>query len=211
MGLSKTKIDWPGLDYLWNPVVGCERGCPYCWVKNRVWPRIRRLYCNNDFDTVTELPEQLDRISEAKKPSTFFVGPYTDIEYCSRQWMEVILDRIDRYPQHTFLFLTKEPLSYQGFEWPDNTRQGITITGAEDLERQRYKILYSMDLPRPFFSIEPLLGSIRIQIPFKVDPVIVGAQTGKGAVAPQKDWIKSITDHCQPEKIYWKKNIKPYL
>jgi protein gp37 len=109
------------------------------------------------------------------------------------------------------MFLTKEPLSYQGFEWPDNTRQGITITGAEDLERQRYKILYSMDLPRTFFSIEPLLGSIRIQIPFKVDPVIVGAQTGKGAVPPHKDWIKSVTDHCIPERIYWKKNIRKFL
>ena len=211
MSLRKTKIDWPNLDYLWNPIVGCTRGCEYCVVRNRVWPRVRHLYGNNDFNVVTELPEQLDRLKTVKKPSTFFVGFYTDIEYCSMKYMNHILYTLAQYPQHTFLFLTKEPLSYQGFEWPDNTRQGITITGAEDLERQRYKILYAMDLPRPFFSIEPLLGSIRIQIPFKVDLVIVGAQTGKGAVAPHKDWIKSITDHCMPERVYWKRNIKSYL
>jgi protein gp37 len=169
------------------------------------------LYGNNDFCTVTELPEQLDRPDEAKKPSTFFVGPYTDIEYCSIQYMNRILDRIDCYQQHTFMFLTKEPLSYQGFDWPSNTMQGVTMTGAETRTEQLRKITLAKELPRPFLSIEPLLGKILWRIPDKIKLVIVGAMTGKDSTLPKSEWIESVIDECQKHWLYFKKNIKPFM
>jgi DNA repair photolyase len=98
---SKTAIDWPNLDYTLHPQVGCRRNCSYCVIRNRVWPRVRQFYGNNDFNVVTELPEQLDRLHTVKKPSTFFVGFYTDIEYCSVKYMNHILDTLEKYPQRT--------------------------------------------------------------------------------------------------------------
>lgn len=209
----KTNIDWPDLDYTLHPQVGCTRNCLFCVVRNRVWPRVRHLYGNNNFNVVTELPEQLDRLKTVSKPSTFFVGFYTDIEYCSVKYMCHILDVLETYPQHTFLFLTKEPLAYQGFDWPDNTRQGITITGSEATERQYFKINYPVvgQLPHPFFSVEPLLGEIQFRVPDRVERVIVGAQTGRDSVEPKPEWIESVVKNCRPEQVYWKKNIKPFL
>jgi len=31
--MNRTKIDWPGLGYTWNPVIGCKRNCSYCYAK----------------------------------------------------------------------------------------------------------------------------------------------------------------------------------
>lgn len=210
--MNKTSIDWPNLDYTWSPVVGCWRGCAYCWVRLRVWPRIRHLYGNNDFGIVTNLPDQDTKFDKIKKPSTIFVGPYTDICYWDDRQINHVLDLIDCYPQHTFMFLTKDPHVYTRFDWPKNTMQGITITGIEDRTEQTRRFMIAEECPRPFLSIEPLLGPIHNRVTPSVEIVIVGAMTGKDFIAPDRRWIDSVRFHCGSNiKIYFKKNIGKYL
>jgi protein gp37 len=190
--MQRTNIDWPNLDYTWNPVVGCLRG-------------------SGDFSKIELLASQLDKPVTIKKPSTFFVGFYTDIEYWPMTFIEIVLDRIKTWPQHTFMFLSKRSKSYLGFKWPSNTLQGLTMTGQEtaDIQQRRIELLEKM--PRPYLSMEPLIDTLDVDIPANFERVIVGAMTGKGAVSPPPLAIDSIRSRCRPEVVYWKKNIKPFL
>jgi protein gp37 len=208
--MNRTKIDWPGLDYTWNPQVGCSRGCPYCVVRQRVWPRIRHLYGNNDYDKVTFLPDQLFKPKEIKKPSKFFVDFYSDIEYSTRDNLQKTIDVCLKCERHTFMFLSKNTTSYYGFDWPANVMCGLTITGCQPGKDFTDVVLHKTK-HRPFLSIEPLLGIIPKTDYSCFELVIVGAMTGKNAIVPQQDWIQSIKDNIPEEKIYWKKNIRGYL
>jgi protein gp37 len=102
------------------------------------------------------------------------------------------------------MFLTKNSYSYAGFGWPANTMQGVTIT-------QCFNRISTIDLPRPYLSIEPLLGPVNHPFPDNVEQVIVGAMTGPKKVIPKPEWIQSIRDNVPEEKIYWKKNIWGYM
>jgi len=211
--MNKTEIDWPGLDYTWNPQVGCERCCPYCVVRKRVWPRIRHLYGNNDYDKVTFLPEQLDKPKEIKKPSKFFVDFYSDIEYSTRENLQKTIDVCLECERHTFMFLTKNYTVYNGYSWPKNTMQGVTMECDRHIlpQKQVVDTFLRSKYRRHFFSLEPLLGTLKTEIDNSVELVIVGAMTGAGAIIPKKEWIQSVRDNVPADKIYFKKNIRRYL
>jgi protein gp37 len=65
--------------------------------------------------------------------------------------------------------------------------------------------------PRPFLSIEPLLGCLQCHIPDKFERIIVGAMTGPGAAKPQKEWIESVMLYAPSEKLYWKPNLRVHI
>jgi protein gp37 len=113
-------------------------------------------------------------------------------------------------PQHTFMFLSKNPRSYLHFEWPKNTMHGLTV---EEIRHplQGLNVCMMLDFPRPFLSIEPLLGYVYGKLPKNFERIIVGAQTGKGAIPPRLEWIQSVRDNVPADRIYWKRNIKRYL
>ena len=90
--------------------------------------------------------------------------------------------------------------------------QGLTITASESWEKNVFEVSHMLTYPHPYLSIEPILGCfVGIKIPQKIEIVIVGAMTGPGAVVPKHEWIQSIKDNIEPDKIYWKKNIREYL
>jgi protein gp37 len=150
-----------------------------------------------------------------KSPCKIFITPQTDVEYIPRDWLEHILGMCDGHPwnkKNTFMFLSKNAQSYKGTRWPSNTMQGLTITGNEKWENNVWNILEMIKWPRPFLSIEPLLGClVGISIPQEIELIIVGAMSGPGAIPPKPEWIQSIKDNIPAEKIYWKKNIRKYL
>jgi protein gp37 len=90
--------------------------------------------------------------------------------------------------------------------------QGLTMTCTQTQHCQEENVEQMLTYPRPFFSLEPLMGelSVRLDSP-EIEKVIVGAMTGPGAVEPKKEFIQSVIDNVPKNLIYWKKNILSYV
>jgi protein gp37 len=98
------------------------------------------------------------------------------------EWINQIIERISQFPQHTYLFLSKNPMRYREFTWPDNAKLGMSITNSKDIKYFPFL---------NFISFEPLLDDIaQFPLPPKVQWYIVGGLTPK-PIHEQK-WIDGI-------------------
>jgi protein gp37 len=116
-----------------------------------------------------------------------------------------------KYPFHTY------------FTCNQNWWMGTSICCQEDTERVHTLIGETTPKTKRFLSIEPLLGEVDLRcflmtsgwVPSYYNPdnsmgevsseptnefinwVIIGQQTGPGAVPPKPEWVKSIIDQCK--------------
>jgi protein gp37 len=141
---------------------------------------------------------RLNEPQKLKKPSRIFVVSMGDLfgEWVPDEWIEEVFKTVKESPQHTFLFLTKNPERYMnlycnGIEFPENIMLGTTITSEAETNRQSW-------IPcgiKSFISIEPLMEPIKSNL--YADWVIVGAMTGPRAIKPKPEWVQSIVDYCR--------------
>jgi len=119
--MNKTKIKW--CDFTINPI------CELC--KNDFWCcYARKIYKRFKWDT--EINYNLSVFSDLrkiKKPSKIFVCSTHDVlsEWIQRHWIRRIISYCSDFPQHTFLFLTKNPARYASFEFLENCYLKISI------------------------------------------------------------------------------------
>lgn len=209
--MHKTKIEWvrnpgdAGQGYSWNPITGCHHGCGYCWARKMALRLGGRFgYPEDEPFAPSFHPDRLSEPIYLKKPSTILVSCMGDMwgDWVPGDWIESVLDAAAQAPQHTYLFLTKNPKRYAEFvnEFTCNHWIGVSITHPEELE----KIIYMgrSSLGKRFVSFEPLLGNIRIYdktyISYfveRIDWVIVGGQTNPGR-QPEKEWVDDIVRFC---------------
>jgi protein gp37 len=90
--------------------------------------------------------------------------------------------------------------------------QGLTLEKVESMG-DAYEITVLVGAaPRPFLSLEPLLGMVFFNPSFSVmEKIIVGCDSNKGAARPLPEWIQSVKEHVPAEKVFWKSNIEKYL
>jgi protein gp37 len=150
---------------------------------------------------MTYWPERLED-TMPKKPAFIFCNSMSDIEYWPESAFRSVLLTCKLHARHTFIFLSKNPLSYSGVTWPGNTMQGLTMTLTQTQHCQHENVLEMMKYPRPFLSLEPLLGTLWVEV--RDMQVIVGRMTGPGAIAPKREWVQSIKDNVPEGRIYWK-------
>ena len=202
--MNKTKIEW--CDYTWNPVVGCKRGCSYCYAK-KMNDRFRWL---SDFKELQYYPKRRTEPSKVKTPSKIFVGSMSDIAFWDNTWINNILVTCMKCDWHEFMFLTKSPSVYGNWNFSKNCWLGVTAEIPQNEILKSYIENISHLNNKTFVSIEPLLGTT-CKIPKEIDLIIVGAMTGPKAIKPKPEWIQSIKDNVPEDKIFWKKNIRKYL
>lgn len=190
-----SKIEWlqsadgrPG--YSVNPVKGlCPMACDYCYAR-RMYKRFKwNPEIRFDHYPLSNLPD---------KPSRIFVGSTMELfgDWVKEGWMNLILEAVEDNPQHTFIFLTKQPqnlIKYSPF--PPNVWVGVSITN----EPFSLVDLYNIKATVRFVSLEPLRGHINISRHNLEDLnwVIIGQQTPiKETTRPNPEWIREIITAC---------------
>ncbi len=224
--MKNTNIEW--CDSTWNPVTGCLHGCEYCYAR-KMAQRFSKIKIENYNGSICVLDEpyicenrrvnpypyefmptfhkyRLDIPEQWKKPRTIFVCSMADLfgEWVPDKWIEAVFAACAKVPQHTYLFLTKNPKRYltlcRSGKLPqtDNLWYGSTVTSKE------MKAFSSLNY-NTFVSIEPLLEPVDLCDASCVNPnwVIIGAETGnrKDKIVPQKEWIDDIATYCDLRKI----------
>jgi len=229
--MNKTKIEW--CDRSWNPVTGCLHDCRYCYARSIT----RRFKYNNGDRTLHILNERfrsefkaepypwdfdptfhrylLDQPAKLKTPSVIFVGDMCDLfgEWVPDSWIDDVFAACKAAPQHTYLFLTKNPARYAEYSrcWalPDeaNFWYGYTVT---DILHHRYH--NKIDSENIFISIEPIHGALNLNAmnqTFKW--AILGAESGnsKNKVTPKLEWIEFMVYTCKRRGIpvFMKNNL----
>ena len=197
--MNRTAIEWT--DFTWNPLTGCSRHCEYCYAE-RMAKRLagRYGYPKEDPFAVTFHPDRLHEPSQRKKPAKIFtcsMGEMFDPE-AHWFWTKEIFFEMMKNPHHTFQVLTKQPKNVLHGPWaiPDNCWLGISQDGRYT-DDSMFDCLSFINTRVKFVSFEPLLGGISGLNLAEIDWVIIGAQTGPGAVSPKKHWVLDILNSAQ--------------
>ncbi len=210
--LSKSGIEY--LDYNWGIFSGCKNLqlgiCPVkrCWAKGLA-TRFTKIYPNG-FEP-TFYPEAINSPKHIKKPSRIGVGWVGDvIGYCDKvSERSLIQQTIMQCPQHTFLFLTKNPEKLKAWSpFPSNCWVGITTTGF-DRNSMLEDIFCDISAKVKFVSIEPLLDYSPLDFRW-VDLVLVGQQTPiSKKTQPKIEWIRRIVEDANKlgRPIFLKNNL----
>ena len=160
----------------WNVFVGCRFQCEYCPPSfqrqmKRQEPGIdkngKKRGCQMCYDYVPHFhPERLDKGPlSAKEDQFIWVGSSGDISFIEYPNMLKILKKIEKYPDRTFFFQTKNPSFFHKFIFPVNVILGITLESDiyyREISKApfTYERAYSfelLDFPRKFVTIEPIL------------------------------------------------------
>lgn len=228
--MKDTKIDW--CDRTVNPVIGCKRGCPYCYAKR----------LNDRFHFVKDfaVPESKDSVFVQHyhgKISIFF-DSMSDIDY----WPDKDIKRFHDTMWHnsayvSWIGLTKSPEAIKRFRSdesedlkvflssPDCDGSGLwlgyTLDGKAQLDKA---VAIGKDFDADFLSIEPLecdLAGYESMLDFprwnhgKVKLAIIGAETGNrpGKVECKKEWVDGLVrlfDSCGV-KVFMKSSLKKIM
>lgn len=232
--LSHTGIEYG--DYTWNFVSGCgnnvdglcKGGGFKCWAYS-ITERFKGHYPNGFKPTI--YPEALCSPLHLKKPSRIlcaFMGDLFGDWFNPDEKIEALMPSgkasvvmslkgwifttIKQCPQHTFLFLTKQPQNLIKFSpFPDNCWVGVTATNPQMFyEAQEYleKIIATVR----YISLEPYLQRIWApQINAGIlDWLIVGAQTNP-TIYPKDKWVYEILEEADKAGIpvFEKNNLYP--
>jgi protein gp37 len=217
---ATTKIEWATAS--WNSITGCtpaSEGCAHCYAAGLV-KRFPALHgAGVPFSTPVYHPERLDAPLHWRKPKRIFVGSMTDMfhEKVKNEWVDHVMDVIERCPQHTFMFLTKRPIEMDSyfryrFYGPvkrtplPNVWLGVTVENARHLDR--IDTLRSIPAAKRFISFEPLLGPVGKFDLHGIDLAIVGSETGPGKRYMDEQWALKIAVQCHDAgvKFFFKKN-----
>lgn len=219
-----SKIEW--CDITWNPVWGCLTGCKYCYARGiarrfaekvayKAWLSQKEYLVDNWRDIESDLKNFKPTFLESnfnkkfpKKPSRIFVNSMSDIVYWKTEWMRRVLERIKEYPQHTFIFLTKNLNHYNYYNFPENCWLGLTVNKNVDLMKIQERPL---QLNKYFISLEPIQEFILYKSLKNIDWLIIGAETGnrKNKILPEKSWIEEFRNIDIP--LFMKDNLKDII
>lgn len=197
--LNTSGIDY--LDYVFNPVTGCKKGCPYCWAQKK-FHRFKKSW-EPQFH-----PDRLEWPANTAEPGRVGVVFEGDLfgSWVPDEWIEQVFKACEAAPQHTYYFLTKNPKRYAKTNYSLKWWLGFS---ASDKDTYCHRPIDMPKLAKKYVSLEPLTGEVPNLAP-RHRWVIVGAQT-KPLVLPEKEWILDIRDQCAALgiPIFMKNNLAP--
>ncbi len=98
-------IEWA--DITINPVVGCKRGCPYCYARKMN----DRFHFVKDFTNPELFIERLEKLNHVKNKK-IFMNSMSDIQYWDAETIRTVAKYIEKNPSNKYYFLSKDPLAF---------------------------------------------------------------------------------------------------
>ena len=215
---TNSSIEWAR--WSWNPVTGCKHGCEYCYATAMVkrFPKAHPYGMEPHFHA-DRLEAPFDtKIPRGRKNEpgirNVFVTSMGDLfgEWVEQDWIDQVLDVVRRADMWNFMFLTKNPRRLAEIDWPENSWVGTTVDRQFRVE-PAVEIFSQFDAPVKFLSCEPLLEELTFPAMDCFDLIIIGAQSGSGALPeqqPELQWVESLMDQARSSNccIYTKPNLK---
>lgn len=204
---ENTSIEWT--QATWNPVTGCSKvsiGCAHCYAE-RMALRLQAMGLEkyiNGFK-VTLHPGMLTTPLTMRKPHIIFVNSMSDLFHYKvpLSFIQQIFDIMRKASWHQFQVLTKRADRLAelapSLKWTPNIWMGVTVESARFLYRLEY--LRSVPANIRFLSMEPFLGPVSDMDLTKIDWVIVGGESGRGARPMLKDWVIDIQQQCLEARV----------
>ena len=210
--MNKTKIEW--CDSTINPVVGCPRGCPYCYAR-RMNDRFKWV---DDFSKPEFKKERLKAL-ESKKGKAVFMNSVSDIAYWDARDIHWTLEAMEQNPQHKYIFLSKDWGDAYNNGFPSSMKgvyKGLTVTRQVDLGKHCFEDFLNIEPILEPISLYPMLtctATDHVYAPFNA--VIIGAETGnrKGKVIPKQEWIDDLVRQADELglKVFMKDSLIPVV
>ena len=210
-------IEWA--KWTWNPFIGCEHNCPYCYAKDIAV----RFYGNFDPQW---FEDRLAAPFNTKIPAAMidepginnvFLGSMTDFfgDFIPEEWILKTLAVVEKTPKWNYLILTKNPKRILDFlPLPSNVWIGTTID-TQDRVWQAVntfnRILEKAPETITFASCEPLKENLTIGLQmFKW--IIIGGQSKNSkqeASQPEWAWVEHLLNQARLAKckVYFKPNL----
>ena len=220
--MHKTNIEYG--DVHWPVWTGCDQPASVCLTQDKCWARRLHNRFHKKWDRWEGLykPNFAPRFNEhllneplhLRKPAHILVG-FTGDGFGPGTFgldVERVQEVVRESPQHTYYFLTKSPDKYRLYNpWPENAWPGATLTGGEPVERQA-EIIFDLRAVEGnrWLSWEPILGPIHKDICMQgIDWLVMGAQSGPGAMIPLREWIDNfwVLKRPQVSEIWIKNNL----
>ena len=197
-------------DWSWNPVWGCHNNCPYCYAR-KIAKRFGNQICGRDDFKPVWIEKNFQK-PIPKYATHIFVNSMSDVAYWKDEWKERVFEKIEKYPDKKFMFLTKNRRLMNDSSTP-NVFLGFTIENQAQLE---------FCTGADFYSIEPIQEKINLGSVIKSKSsiycpkqIIVGAETGnrKEKIIPKAEWIEEIREFCQTNgiKLFEKDSLKDII
>jgi protein gp37 len=205
---AKSRIEWT--ERTWNPVTGCTNvspGCKHCYA--RVFAERLKAMGTPGYENGFEVTLQPKRLQDPKKhrsPTLFFVNSMSDLfhEQVPFTFVDKIFDVINSTPQHRYQILTKRPGRMAKYFTvrvvPKNAWLGVSVENRKH-GVPRIELLREIRAPVRFLSIEPLLEDLGPLSLDKIDWVIVGGESGRGARPMRIEWVRQIRDQCLASEV----------
>jgi protein gp37 len=207
-----SSIEWT--DATWNPVRGCTKispGCKNCYAKTFA-ERFRGVPGHpyeQGFD-LRLVPEKLLEPLKWKRPRKIFVNSMSDLFHpdVPDDFIVRVAEVMTQGTWHNYQVLTKRA---ERLETLLNTKLRFATVSShiwwgvsvEDRKHGLPRIEHLRNTPAAikFLSVEPLLQSLGLVDLKKIDWVIVGGESGRGARPIEEVWVQSLLQQCTKQDV----------
>jgi protein gp37 len=227
LGFNQTNesVEWAW--WTWNPVTGCNHGCPYCYARviatkgpaaNAFPNGFAPTLCSNRLKAPHRMKVPADAATDSRWRNVF-VCSMADLfgRWVPAEWIEAVLREMAEAPQWNFLCLTKFPKRMAEFAIPENVWMGTTVdlqarvpAAEAGFANVRSKVKW--------LSLEPMLEPLKFTNIGLFDWVVIGGASAQSGTAnspatpewrPPFPWIVDVVEQARAAgvKVYFKTNL----
>lgn len=195
----------------WNPWQGCNKtsaGCKFCYMFREMKRYGKHpAYVFRSAKATFNAPLRWARTGKLPPGARIFVCSWSDFWHKDADpWREEAFDIMRQTPQFTYLIPTKrtERIAYHlphdwGQGWP-NVWLGASIENQSYANKRTIELL-SVPAAVHFWSAEPLLEAVLVPdlsgLPYKLDWIIVGGESGPEHRPFEVEWARTLRDQAR--------------